>query len=178
MDAQGIAVAVKQVEPLAANITDKNHHYKPGRLKREMYRLCAAMLGCPFDSLWQRERRYRQKRITVTLAAALAVMSCFLGVVIFQNAKIASKNRQIEADNVRIEENIRNIEKQNKEIEENNRQITGQLEEIRNQKSEILMREGRLLLEKGDRAGAVSSACEAVEEGPSGPSACSPRIRI
>ncbi|MCR5356824.1 MAG: TIR domain-containing protein [Lachnospiraceae bacterium] len=150
----------EQVEPLAANITDKDHHYRPGRLKRETFRLCAAMLGCPFDTLWQRERRYRQKRVTVTLAAALGVMSCFLGVVMLQNARIASKNRQIAADNVRIEEDIKNIE-------EKNRQINEQFDEIKNQNAEILMREGRLLLEKGDRAGAVKSAGEAVTEGSS-----------
>ena len=159
--------SLEQVEPLAANLTDKNHHYRPGRLNREVFRLCAAMLGCPFDTLWQRERRYRQRRMSVILTAALIVVSCFLGVVLFQNSRIASKNRQIEADNIRIEEDNKKIEEKNRKIEESNRQISGQLDEIKNQNAEILMREGRLLLEKGDRAGAVNSAYEAVSEGPS-----------
>ena len=48
-----------EIEPLAANIAGPNHTIDRKSFDKEIVRLYAAMIGCPFDALWQRERRYR-----------------------------------------------------------------------------------------------------------------------
>ena len=55
---------IRAVEPLAANIAAPTNAKRMKRLKTEHLRLAAAMLGCSYDSLYQRERRYRQRRLS------------------------------------------------------------------------------------------------------------------
>ena len=91
----------KAVEPLAANITDGSGQTRLKRLKTEKLRLLASILGCSFDSLYQRAKRYRQRRILAAASAALAVAGVFIGTLI-------NKNRQIQA---RYEEANANLRK-------------------------------------------------------------------
>ena len=51
-DSEGNPIA--DYEPLAANIDGPNHTLNKRALNKEVTRLFAAFLGCPFDALWQR----------------------------------------------------------------------------------------------------------------------------
>ena len=84
------------VEPLAANISSPDHTINRKSFKKESLRLCAAILGCPFDALWQREHRARTTRLLMAAAAGLAVMAVIVGVVLVKNAQISQKNLELE----------------------------------------------------------------------------------
>ncbi|MCR5092952.1 MAG: TIR domain-containing protein [Lachnospiraceae bacterium] len=154
---------VEEVEPLAANLTEGGTHLKGGRFSREITRIFAAILGCPFDGLWQRERRYRTRRLATILGVGLAAALVFLGVVVVQNRQIREQNRQISEQSRQIEADSQAISQQNAEIREKNDQILAQVEELKERENVILTNQGNLLLEKGDRRGAVESALEALD---------------
>ncbi|MBO4887245.1 MAG: TIR domain-containing protein [Firmicutes bacterium] len=84
------------VEPLAANISSSDHTINRKSFKKESLRLCAAILGCPFDALWQREHRARTTRLLMAALAGFAVMAVIVGVVLVKNAQISEKNRELE----------------------------------------------------------------------------------
>lgn len=86
---------IADMEPLAANIKGPNHTIDFKKLPKEMIRIYAALLGCPFDALWQRERRARLRRMLAFSAAALLVLLAFVGVLLNRNAKISEQNRQL-----------------------------------------------------------------------------------
>ena len=81
---------VQDIEPLAANIAGENHTINRRSVSKEFTRICAALIGCPFDALWQRARRARLARGLALLATGFAVLAMFL-VMLF------SKNRQIQS---------------------------------------------------------------------------------
>ncbi len=83
-------------EPLAANIAGPNNTIDRKAFKKEIVRIYAAIIGCPFDALWQRERRAKTNRLLTLSAVIMAVMAIFLGVVLSKNAKIAAQNDSLE----------------------------------------------------------------------------------
>ena len=99
-------------EPLAANIKGPDHTIDKKAFKKEIVRLYAALIGCPFDALWQRERRRKTNLIIGVLAGIMALLVAFLALVISNNMKITEKNREIEAQNETINEQNLNLQKQ------------------------------------------------------------------
>ncbi len=93
-DEEGNIIA--DTEPLAANIAGPNHTIDRKAFNKEIVRIYAALLGCPFDALWQRERRDRTNRIVRVMGVILAAMSVFIGVVLSQNRQIQSQNRSLQ----------------------------------------------------------------------------------
>ena len=140
---------IKDWEPLAANIAGGNHSINNKTLKKETTRLCAAMIGCSFDDLWQREKRANAQRFGIAAAGAVAVMAVFLGVVLNRNAEIEERNAQITLQNEQIT-------LQNEEIEEKNTELQSQL-------SSVLVDSGLNKLENFDRYGAIEDALSALE---------------
>ena len=140
---------VKEWEPLAANIASGNHNINNKAFKKETTRLCAAMIGCSFDDLWQREKRANAQRFGIAAAGAVAVMAVFLGVVLNRNAEIEERNAQITMQNEQIRE-------QNEEIEVKNTELQTQL-------STVLVDSGLNKLENFDRYGALEDALAALE---------------
>ncbi len=128
-------------EPLAANIAGPNHTIDRKVFRKEVVRLFAALIGCPFDELWQRERRAWTNRLLSAAGVALAVMAVFLGVVLNRNARIREQNEK--------------ITEQNDRIEEQNRTLQTQL-------SSVLVDTGRTKLEAFDVKGALADALDAV----------------
>ena len=147
---------IKDWEPLAANIDGENHTINNKAFKKETVRLCAAMIGCPFDELWQRERRARVQRYTVIAVGAVAVMAVFLGVVMNRNAQISAANAQITKQNDELTEKNTQIEEQRDEIEEKNKDLQRQL-------STVLVDSGRQKLKAYDVKGALSDGLAALE---------------
>ena len=75
-------------EPLAANISSPDHTINRKAVRKEIVRVYAALLGCPFDSLWQRERRARTTRTITAMGVCIAILLAFIGMVLNKNAEI------------------------------------------------------------------------------------------
>ena len=157
---------VTDVEPLAANVAGENHTLNKKALGKECTRICAALIGCPFDALWQRERRAKARRRTALLLAALAILSVFLIVVLNRNAQIKARNKEIEAQNEEIEARNAQIEEQNATIEEQNASLETRL-------STVLVDSGMTKLANHDIKGALGDALDALSGGD--PGICDPR---
>lgn len=114
-DAQGNITA--DVEPLAANIAAGTQGRALRLLDREYLRLIAALLQCPYDTLVNRERRRRVRRLTAAMGLALAVMTVFAG-------SMANKNRIIEQKNDELAQVNASITRQNAQLEEQNEEIS------------------------------------------------------
>ena len=62
--------------------------------REELPRLIAAMLGCRYDDLVQRQKQYRMKRQVALLASAAVILSSAVGYLIWSNQKIRSNYEQ------------------------------------------------------------------------------------
>ena len=153
-------LTMDEVEPLAANLTNVDHKYEAGRIRKEIVRLYAALIGCPFDSLWQRERRQKMRKLVAVMGLAMTVMLAFTASIYRKNLEISARNKQIEEQNDQIQAQNEEIKKQYSEIEQKNASL-------RLSEADTLIREGELLYEKGDMRGAMDRAARAIstEEG-------------
>ena len=144
------------LEPLAANMAGEGHKLDPKSFSKEMMRIRAALLGVPFDSLWQRERRRRMVQIASGMAVIMAGLAVFLGVTLNKNAQIRRQNEQISEQNAQISEQNTQILSQNEEINEKNISMQKQL-------SSMLVDAGNGLLEEFDTRGAIANGLAAIE---------------
>ncbi len=149
-------------EPLAANIAGPDHTISKKAFKKEIVRIFAALLGCPFDALWQRNRRAKTNRLIALLGIIMAVMAVFMGVVLSKNAQITEQNRQITEQNTQILEQSRLISEQN--------------DDLQAQMSSVSVDAGRSQLADYDLKGALSSGISALLGDPSSP-LCDPRAQ-
>lgn len=131
----------KPTEPLAANITAQDPGQRLKRLKTEKLRLIASMIGCSFDTLYQRDRRYRQRRNLIAFSAVLTVALAFIGMLISKNAQIQEK----------YEEARQNLKR-------------AQLSESR-----AMVENARIEMNQGKRSSALVSLLQAVPEDPEQP---------
>lgn len=83
-------------EPLAANIAGPDHKIDKKAFGKEVVRIFAALIGCPFDALWQRERRARTNRLLTLSGIVMTAMAIFIGVVLSKNAQIAEQNASLQ----------------------------------------------------------------------------------
>ncbi len=83
-------------EPLAANIAGPGHTIDNKAFRKEIVRVFAALLGCPFDALWQRERRKRTNRILALVSGAAAILAVILGITISKNIEISRQSRELQ----------------------------------------------------------------------------------
>lgn len=169
------------VEPLAANLTGVDNKFKRSRMHKEAVRLYAAIMGVPFDSLWQREKRHNLHCIIALVSVAAVVALGYCISIYMKNVKIEEQNEQITnqyeeilAQNKTIEDQNKEISDQNREISEQNKEITAQYEDIKQKNKELrikeaeaLLGEGELLYEKGDLNAALECAVKSIstEEG-------------
>lgn len=89
--------SVREVEPLCAFIVAQDQRHVLRNLDKEKLRLMAAMLQCPYDTMVQREKRYRQRRISMALGVAALVVLCFAAVMLRNYLQVQELNRRIEA---------------------------------------------------------------------------------
>lgn len=92
--------------PLAANIDGPNLTINRKAFKKEITRLFAKFLDCPFDSLWQREKRARVNRLFGASIAVIVVLFAFLGVVLNRNARISEQSLKIEKQNIELQSRL------------------------------------------------------------------------
>ena len=150
---------LRDTEPLAANIAGANHTIDRRAFRKEIVRLYAAVMGCPFDELWQRQKRARTNRLMALTGVAAALMAIFLGTVLVKNRQITKQNEQITAQNEQILG-------QNEKITAQNEQITAQNDDLQTQMSSILVTSG--LAQQKDYAvkDALQSALQAMQGEP------------
>ena len=125
------------VEPLAANICADTEPESLKLLSKESIRLFAAILGCPYDALVQREQKRKQKRITAIALIAFAVLIGYVGILLRSNRRIEAKNQEILAQSQEIEARNQEIEARNREIETKNQEIEARNEEIETKNQEL-----------------------------------------
>lgn len=73
----GRSMKLQMVESLAADIRGDTEKERKKKLKTEIYRLLAPMLGCSYDDLRQRQKEYRMRRLIRSMTAAVI----FLGII-------------------------------------------------------------------------------------------------
>lgn len=78
------------VEPLSCD-----YRMKLSKARREeLPRLAAAILGCGYDDLRQRQRKYRQRRLVIAASAAAAVLVALTGYYAYTAAQIRENYEQ------------------------------------------------------------------------------------
>lgn len=129
------------LEPLAANLVGEDQELNKKAAAKETTRIIAALVGCPFDALWQREKRRKTNRFLMILGIAAAILAVFLAVMIRKNGQISA---------------------QNEEISRQNQQISEQNSELQRQLSTALVDTGRTKLERYDVKGALQDGLDAL----------------
>ena len=148
---------IGHVEPLAANLTGTDHKYSASRFGRESFRIYSALLQVPFDSLWQREKRYQLRRTMVLAAVLFALIFAFAANMWVNYRAIVKRNEQIEQQKAELTEQNAQIIAQNASIEQYNRSL-----ELR--EGQLLLAEGNRLAENGDMRGAIADALAGYRE--------------
>lgn len=88
-------------EPLAANVAGKTVKEMRQNIKREYLRLVAGILGCHYDDLVQRQRRYERRRGAVAIGAVFAVLLAFIGMLLVKNAQINARYQEAQENQAR-----------------------------------------------------------------------------
>ncbi len=130
------------VEPLAIDVRADTVAGSCRKLKKEIFRLYAALIGCPYDALVQRQQRRRRRQLATVLGVVFAVVSGFLAVTLVKNHQIDLKNQELAG--------------LNQSLEEKN-------DELAEQKAAVQLRESELLTEKAWTAIAAGDYQAALE---------------
>lgn len=132
-----------EVEPLAADVRGSSEREITKKLKQELLRLAAPILGCSYDDLKQRHRERKLKRMLFGASATAVVFLIFGGI----STTLA----------LRIQKQAQMIEKQSEKIKE-------QYHDVMVRQSQTLADTSQRLLEEGDRITSILLAKEALPE--------------
>lgn len=91
----GVTV-LEEYEPLVAYVTADSRKKVLKNLDKELLRLCAAVLGCPYDSLRQRHKRRKMQQTMAAIAAAFLVALSFIGMLVNRNIEIEAQKRSVQ----------------------------------------------------------------------------------
>ena len=136
----GVTV-LEQYEPLCAYLVDKNPKKVLRNLDKELLRLYAAMLNCPYDSLRQRNKRRKMQQALAIASLAFAVALAFIGMLVNRNLEIQARNEEIAAQNL---------------------EIAAQKRDVQLRESELLTADARDQLDKGNARQAIEAAVAAL----------------
>ncbi len=135
------ADGVEEVEPLALDARGKSLAAMARKLRKEALRLYAAMLGCPYDDLAQRQQRRRRRNAAIAASAVMAVSLGFSGMLLVKNHQIDLKNQELEIKN---------------------EELARQKAEVQLRESELLTQNAREAMVAGDYAAAIGYAVSAL----------------
>lgn len=90
------------IEPLAVDVRADTISGCRKKLRKELPRLIAAMLRCPYDALVMREQKRKTRRIAGIAAGAMAILLGFTSMVLLKNNQIELANNQLEIKNVEL----------------------------------------------------------------------------
>ena len=96
LDAEGRVI--KETEPLAANIVAESEIKRDRLFQTESLRILAALIGCSYDDLYQREQRYRIKRFAVSFGTATVILLGFIGLLLNRNRLISEELSRSQAN--------------------------------------------------------------------------------
>jgi len=147
--------SITDVEPLAVDVRADTLQGMVKKMRREIYRLYAAFLGCPYDALVHREQRRQRRRLAAVMSAVFAVVLSFMGLMLAKNYEIDQKNQALEGMNQELEDI-------NSQLEEKNDALAEQKAQVQLRESELLAEEALELLEQGNTLAAVRSAVQAL----------------
>ncbi len=88
-------------EPLAANVAGETVKEMKQNIKKEYLRLVAKLIGCNYDELIQRQRRYERQQKTAALGTAFAVLLAFAALLLVKNAQVNSQYQEMRRSQAR-----------------------------------------------------------------------------
>lgn len=138
------AVEHREYEPLSCDWRLKKRQAN----REELPRLAAALLGCGYDELCQRQRQYRLRRMITLFSAALGVSLALTAYFIHTSIQIQNANDDLHAAN--------------EQIQQANIQIQENLDQALQNQSEYLASAAVERLDAGDRLTAISLALAAL----------------
>ncbi len=146
-----------EVEPLAADIRAQNLGGMKKKLKTEILRLLAPILGCRFDDLKQRQReRLIRRVVTVSLSLSLFFLA-FGSFSAYQNILIRQKSEEVARQSELIKQKSQEVERQSEQLKE-------QVDKTLEGQSLFLASISEELLDSGDRMLALMTAREALPQ--------------
>ena len=111
------------VEPLAASVAAPTQKESLKKLKTEFLRIAAPMLGCGFDTLYNRSQRRHNRRILTTAAAIVAAMTVLTTYSSAMLIKINNQNLQLEEKTAQLNESNSTLSKKNDELDRTNTEL-------------------------------------------------------
>lgn len=133
---------LQRIEPLCAYLVDDMPKKVMRNLRSEFLRLAAAIIGCPYDSLKQRQKRYRAQQAMWAMGAVFLVALAIIAMLVQWNMEVTKKNEEISGLN---------------------RQIQSQLEQTQLNESMALTLLSENHLSTGNRIAAIQNALAALE---------------
>lgn len=114
------------IEPLAANIAAPTLAASLRKLKTEFLRIAAPLLGCGFDTLYNRNHRRTVQRIIIIAALIftfLLAFGAYTGAMLYeineQKTALEEKTRELDESNRVLSRTNADLEKKTREAEEN-----------------------------------------------------------
>lgn len=145
------------LEPLAADVRGKNKSEINKKIKAEILRLVAPMIGCSYDDLKQRHKVQRMKKMLITATVIGAACFLFGAFSLYQSLRIKAQSEEIKAQSEAIQA-------QSEEIKAQSEEIQAQAQDLLAWQSESLSRTALELYESGDRINALLVAMEGLPE--------------
>ena len=143
------------IEPLAVDVRADTISGSCKKLRREIPRLIAAILECPYDALVMREQKRKNRRITSVAAGIMAIMLSFTSMVLVKNQQIALANTQLETKNT--------------ELNQANTALAEQKAAVQLRESQLLAQDAEADLENADYRSAIEKALSALPQSQSDP---------
>ena len=100
-------VIMEEVEPLAADLREKDPRKQKKLLDDAVLRLAAPVFSLNYDDLRQRHREKKLRRIAVVCGAAVSVSFVIACTALYLSVKVSRQNRIIEAQQAELEEQYR-----------------------------------------------------------------------
>jgi hypothetical protein len=139
---------VTEIEPLAADIRDKNLAGMKKKLKVEILRLLAPILNCRFDDLKQRHRERMIKRV-LTISISLSVFFLGFGSVTAYQSMLIRQQSEV----VRQQSEI--VREKSELVQQQAEQLKLQVQETLAGQSLYLADVSTRLFQEGDRKTAI-----------------------
>ena len=153
---------VEVTEPMAVDIRAENISAVRKKLKTQVLRLFAAMLGCPYDSLVMREHRRKRHRFAAVVSVVLAVAIGFSSILLVKNRQIDRKNTELDSANTALEAKNEELDKKNSELDRKNEELEEKNAEILTRESELLTSNSEKAYKEGNNYAAIESAALAL----------------
>ena len=100
-------IITEEVEPLAADLREKDPRKQEKLLDDAVLRLAAPVFGLNYDDLRQRHREKKLRRIAAFCGAAAAVSFVIACTSLYLSVNVSRQNRTIEAQRAELEEQYR-----------------------------------------------------------------------